>query len=124
MSVLTDKTDIANARLIFENGAVGNLTASRVSAERIRKLRLFGRASYFSIDYAEQSVSSARLVRSGAAPQIAPQTVEVTSREPLVAELAAFVARCRGEAAPTVDGRTGTEALRAAIRVRESVASR
>jgi predicted dehydrogenase len=101
-----------------------NRAALALSAERVRKLRLFARDSYFSVDYAEQSVSSARLVRGGPAPQIAPQVVEVVSREPLAAELDAFVARCRGERAPTVDGRTGTEALRAAIRVRESVEAR
>ena len=122
--VLTDKVDLCHAWIEFPSGLVANLTASRVSAERIRKLRLFGRDCYFSVDYAEQSVSSARLVRGGGPPEIAPQAVVVTQREPLAAELEAFVATCLGRPGPTVDGRTGTAALRAAIRVRESVESR
>ena len=122
--VLTDKVDLCHAWVEFDSGLVANLTASRVSAERIRKLRLFARDSYFSVDYAEQSVSSARLERSEGEAQIAPQHVEVVSREPLVAELEAFVASCRGEASASVDGRTGMEALAAAIAIRESVQAR
>jgi predicted dehydrogenase len=122
--VLTDKVDLCHAWIEFGSGLVANLTASRVSAERIRKLRLFARDSYFSIDYAEQSVSSAQLLRSGDDPQIKPQIVDVVSQEPLKAELSAFVEACRGEDATIVDGRTGREALAAAIRVRDSVEQR
>jgi len=122
--VLTDKVDLCHAWVEFPSGLVANLTASRVSAERIRKLRLFARDSYFSVDYAEQSVSSAQLKRSPEGAEIAPRVVEVTEQEPLKAELEAFVATCRGEAAPNVDGRTGMNALAAAITIRESVESR
>ena len=62
--VLTDKVDLCHAWIEFPSGLVANLTASRVSAERIRKLRLFARDAYFSVDYADQSVSSARLIPS------------------------------------------------------------
>ena len=124
VAVLTDKVDLCHAWIEFPSGLVANLTASRVSAERIRKLRLFARDSYYSVDYAEQSVSSARLLRGGPAPQIAPQVVEVVGREPLAAELEAFVARCRGEASAIVNGRTGAAALAAAITVRECVEAR
>jgi len=122
--VLTDKVDQCHAWLEFPSGLVANLTASRVSAERIRKLRLFARDSYFSVDYAEQSVSSARLMLRPEGPQITPQSIDVTEREPLVAELEAFVSACRGEPSAAVDGATGAAALEAAIRVRESVESR
>jgi len=122
--VLTDKVDLCHAWIEFSSGLVANLTASRVSAERIRKLRLFARDSYFSVDYAEQSVSSARLMRQPDGPQITPQSIEVTECEPLVAELEAFVSACRGEPSTAVDGATGAAALEAAIRVRESVESR
>lgn len=122
--VLTDKVDLCHAWVEFPCGLVANLTASRVSAERVRKLRLFARDSYFSVDYAEQSVSAAQLLRSEAGTQIAPRPVDVSPREPLAAELTAFVARCRGEAAPIVDGATGTSALAAAIRIREQVEDR
>jgi predicted dehydrogenase len=122
--VLTDKVDLCHAWVEFPGGLVANLTASRVSSERIRKLRLFARESYFSIDYAEQSVSSARLVRGATGAEIAPQLVEVTKDEPLRAELEAFIAACSGGPAAIVDGRTGAAALAAAITVREFVESR
>ncbi len=122
--VLTGKVDLCHAWIEFESGLVANLTASRVSAERIRKLRLFARDSYFSVDYAEQSVSAARLVHGAGVPEITPQTVEVMREEPLAAELGAFIGACRGEPAAIVDGRTGRAALAAAIEVRDSVAAR
>jgi predicted dehydrogenase len=122
--VLTDKVDLCHAWVEFPGGLVANLTASRVSAERIRKLRLFARESYFSIDYAEQSVSSAQLVRGPKGFEIAPRIVDVAKNEPLKAELEAFVGACRGEPSPIVDGRTGAAALAAAITVRNCVEAR
>jgi len=122
--VLTDKVDLCHAWVEFPGGLVANLTASRVSAERIRKLRLFARESYFSIDYAEQSVSSAQLVKSESGVEIAPRLVEVEKDEPLKAELEAFIAACRGDRSRIVDGHTGAAALAAAITVRECVEKR
>ncbi len=122
--VLTDKVDLCHAWVEFPGGLVANLTASRVSAERIRKLRLFARESYFSIDYADQSVSSAQLVQSPNGVEIAPRLVEVEKDEPLKAELEAFIGSCRGEERPIVDGRTGAAALAAAITIRECVENR
>jgi predicted dehydrogenase len=122
--VLTDKVDLCHAWVEFPGGLVANLTASRVSAERIRKLRLFARESYFSIDYAEQSVSSAQLVPGENGMDIVPRVVEVVKEEPLKAELEAFVGACRGEDRPIVDGQTGAAALAAAITIRECVEAR
>jgi len=124
VAVLTDKVDLCHAWVEFPSGLVANLTASRVSAERIRKLRLFAHEGYFSVDYADQSVQSARLVVSPTGADIKPRLVEVTPQEPLAAELDAFVKACRGEPTPFVDGRTGAAALAAAIQVRESVEGR
>ena len=124
VAVLTDKVDLCHAWVEFPGGQVANLTASRVSAERIRKLRLFARDSYFSVDYAEQSVSSAQLLRTPEGVNIAPRMVEVVQEEPLKAELEAFIGTCRGETTPSVDGRTGTAALAAAITIREQVEAR
>jgi predicted dehydrogenase len=122
--VLTDKVDLCHAWIEFSSGLVANLTASRVSAERIRKLRLFARDSYYSVDYADQTVSAARLLREPDGPQITPQQVDVVEQEPLAAELGEFVRACRGQPSTFVDGVTGAEALAAAIRVRESVEER
>ena len=123
--VLTDKVDLCHAWIEFPSGLVANLTASRVSAERVRKLRLFARDSYFSVDYADQSVSSAQLFREqGKPPQIAPRAVEVVEQEPLKAELEAFLAACRGEPSSAVSGQTGRDALAVAIEIRERVEAR
>jgi predicted dehydrogenase len=123
--VLTDKVDLCHAWIEFPSGLVANLTASRVSAERIRKLRLFARDSYFSVDYADQSVSSAQLLREGEGlPEIAPRIVDVQQAEPLKAELEAFISACRGEPSAAVDGRTGRDALAVAVEVREQVQAR
>ena len=122
--VLTDKVDLCHAWVEFPGGLVANLTASRVSAERIRKLRLFARESYFSVDYAEQSVSSARLVRGPGGVEIAPRAVDVEKNEPLKAELEAFIGACRGRRTAIVDGRTGAAALAAAITIRHCVEQR
>jgi predicted dehydrogenase len=122
--VLTDKVDQCHAWIEFPSGLVANLTASRVSSERIRKLRIFGGEAYFSVDYAEQSIRSASLVRGESGIEIAPRNIDVEKDEPLKAELAAFVAACRGEDSASVPGRTGRAALAAAIEIREQVESR
>jgi len=120
--VLSPRVDLANVRLAFANGCVANLTASRVSGERVRKLRLFGRDAYHSIDYAEQSVAAYRLVRGGSEPAIEPLAVPVAKGEPLAAEHLAFQRACRGEPGPFVDGEAGAAALAAAVAVVRAIA--
>ncbi|HHQ49624.1 MAG TPA: Gfo/Idh/MocA family oxidoreductase [Acidobacteria bacterium] len=122
--VLTDKVDLCHAWIELPSGLVANLTASRVSTERIRKLRLFARDSYFSVDYADQSVHSARLVRGTSGARIVPREVRVERREPLAAEHTAFLAACRGETVPIVDGAAGARALEAAIEIRQQAQRR
>lgn len=115
--VLSDRVDLANVRLEFEGGGVATLTASRVSSERVRKLRIFEPSAYYSIDYAEQSVSAYRLDRSGAEPRIEPIAVEIEKDEPLALEHRAFQRACRGEGGAFVDGARGAAALAAARRI-------
>jgi len=122
--VLTDKVDLCHAWIEFPSGLVANLTASRVSAERVRKLRLFARDSYFSVDYAEQTVHAAQLERTPEGATIAPRPVQVVPREPLAAEQDAFFAACRGDSARIVDGETGAAALAAAVEIRRRVEAR
>jgi predicted dehydrogenase len=119
--VLSPRVDLANVRLQFANGCVATLTASRVSGERVRKLRLFEPDCYHSIDYGEQSVSAYRLRRDAPEPTIEPVTVEVEPGEPLAAEHLAFQRSCRGETGPFVDGRAGAAALAAAVSVTEAI---
>ncbi len=121
--VLSGHVDLANVRLEFANGCVATLTASRVSAERVRKLRLFEPDAYFSIDYAEQTVSAFRLSRSEEEPRIVPVEVLVEQAEPLAAEHLAFQRACRGLGGPIVDGQAGTAALETAVGVTEAIAA-
>jgi predicted dehydrogenase len=110
--VLTDRVDIANARLRFANGCIANLTASRISRDRVRKIRFFQPAAYLSVDYAAQKVELWRLVkRDGAAPAIEGGDVDVANEEPLKRELADFVAAVAQRRAPRVSGEDGRRAL-------------
>ena len=116
--VLTGRVDIANARLRFANGCIANLTASRISRERVRKIRFFQPATYLSIDYAAQKVERWGLVRKdGAMPSIQGGEVDVVNEEPLKRELADFVAAVRERRAPAVTGADGLRALSLAQRV-------
>ena len=115
--VLTEKVDIANVRLELENGAVANLTASRVSQERVRKQRFFGSDSYISVDTKEQEVKGYRL--RGKA--IEPIDVTVEKKEPLRAELEAFLDCVEKRTRPLVSGEDGLAAVELATRVQEAL---
>jgi predicted dehydrogenase len=116
--VLTGRVDIANARVRFANGCIANLTASRISRDRVRKIRFFQPAAYLSIDYAAQKVELWRLVRTdGRAPSIQGGDVDVVNEEPLKRELADFVDAVRGRRAPAVTGEDGLRALALAQRI-------
>ncbi len=117
--VLSPRIDIANARIALASGCVANLTASRVSAERVRKLRAFLPSRYYSLDYAAQEIRGYRLEtrEEGGERRIVPDDLAVERAEPLASELAAFVAACRGERTPLVDGVQGRRALATALAV-------
>ena len=115
--VLTEKVDIANVRLEMENGAVANLTASRVSQDRVRKQRFFGSDFYVSVDTKEQEVKGYRLVGKS----ITPIAIEVKKKEPLRAELEAFLECVRTRKTPLVTGEDGLEAVELAERVAAAV---
>jgi predicted dehydrogenase len=117
--VVTDKVDIAQARIEFETGTVANLTASRVSTEKVRKLRFFQEHEYVSLDYARQD-----LVRVKVAPgttEIKFEQVPVTQEEPLVGQLRAFLLATRTRRTPRVDGFAGRRALELAGRVMSGI---
>ena len=110
--VITNRVDIANARLRFANGCIVNLTASRISRDRVRKIRFFQRSAYVSIDYATQKVEVYRLVKgSGPTPSIDGGEIAVPSEEPLKLELADFVEAVVAKRAPKVTGEAGRRAL-------------
>jgi predicted dehydrogenase len=124
--VITDHVDIANARIEFENGAVANVTASRVSNKKLRRIRVFGDKHYYGLDYAEQKMEMAYAVpdeAGGAWPRIIAETVPITPRPPLDAELDYFVKAVRTNTPPVVNGHVGLEALRIALLVKEKMAA-
>ena len=122
--VLTPKFDIANARIRFASGCIANLTASRISRDRVRKIRFFQPDSYISIDYAAQEVEGWRLVRVGGdRPKIEGGQLPVTKDEPLRRELADFIAATREKRQPLVDGAAGRAALALATRIAEKMES-
>jgi predicted dehydrogenase len=117
--VLTPKYDIANVRLRFTTGCIANITASRISKDRVRKIRFFQPDSYVSVDYASQEVEGYRLVRKAPRPDIQGGAVPVERDEPLRLELADFVQAVRDGRAPLVDGQAGRRALALAAEIAE-----
>ena len=117
--ILTDKVDIAHARIEFASGAVANLTASRVSTERVRKLRIFQEHEYVSVDYTRQDVLRVR-VKPGTS-DFDFEKCETHTEEPLLAELRGFLESVRSRRPPLVDGLAGRRALALAGRVMQDI---
>lgn len=124
IGILTPKVDIANARIEFANGCIANVTASRVSSERVRKLRIFQPNDYVSIDYAAREVSLISLLPpepGSMMPQVASRTLEIADVEPLKAEIASFLGAVGGEHPAVVSGEDGLRALDVASQVLSSI---
>ncbi len=122
---LTEKVDIASARIEFADGCVANVTASRVSLDKVRKLRCFHAGGYVSVDCLAQQVTALEVARASGAqprPTISPRPVAVASDEPLRAELEDFIRAIRDGRPPLVDGQAGRAALELALRVSAAIA--
>jgi predicted dehydrogenase len=119
LAILSGKTDIANVRLEFETGCVANFTASRVSTERVRKLRFFQPSQYVSLDYSRQDVMVFSVnqtpARPAATPPIAFAKLPITAEEPLQAELKSFLEAVRNRSRPVVSLEDGRRALALAL---------
>ncbi|MGA8617105.1 MAG: Gfo/Idh/MocA family oxidoreductase [Candidatus Sulfotelmatobacter sp.] len=122
LPILSGKVDIANVRLEFESGCVANFTASRVSTERVRKLRFFQPRQYVSVDYGRQEVLVFTVGADGAAPgaptvnpQIKVAKPAVTSEEPLHGELKSFLHAVRHRSTPIVPLEDGRRSLALAL---------
>jgi predicted dehydrogenase len=123
--VLTPTVDIANARLRFANGCIANVTASRVSLKRERKLRLFQHDAYVTIDYDQRTVRICRRIapaQPGALAEITVEERDAGEGDPLRDEVAAFLAAVATRAAPLVGGPEGLRALELAERIAASLA--
>jgi predicted dehydrogenase len=131
LPILSGKVDIANVRLEFESGCVANLTASRVSTERVRKLRFFQPRQYISLDYGRQEVLVFTVGPNDAGqnsagtpsvnPQIAVGKPSVTSEEPLHAELKSFLHAVQTRSAPAVPLEDGHRALALALDIVDAI---
>ncbi|MGB6774674.1 MAG: Gfo/Idh/MocA family oxidoreductase [Terriglobales bacterium] len=141
LPILSDKVDIANVRIEFESGCVANFTASRVSTERVRKLRFFQAGQYISIDYGRQDVlvfsvgSAAEAAHSfaknvdewGTQPSVNPQIrmakPTITAEEPLLAEIKAFLRAVRERSRPVVSLEDGRRALELGLAILAEIAN-
>ena len=122
--VITDQVDIANARLEFANGCVANVTASRVSMKNERKIRLFQRDAYISVDFANHGITLIRRnqqLRDSLIPGMEIRQLDFEKGDALEDELRAFVQSVAERKAPEVDGRVGRSALQIALDVMEQI---
>jgi len=144
VAILSKREDIANVRIRFENGCVANITASRISQDKLRKIRVFQSNAYLSLDYQNQSgyllrlaredekessligkllgvAADATIVTEFAGKRIVREPVEVDKGEPLKRELADFVACARAGVQPKVSGREATAALELALEITRQI---
>jgi predicted dehydrogenase len=125
MSVITGKTDIANVRMIFENGTVANLTASRVSNKTLRKIRVFQPETYLSINCVKRELSVIRLdsdvLDAENHPQLSSNKMVFPGSDPLADEIASFVKSVTNGTEPAVSGRDGRRALQYALGIIDQI---
>jgi predicted dehydrogenase len=125
LPILSDKVDIANARIEFASGCIANFTASRVSTERVRKLRFFQPRQYISIDYSRQDVLVFTVGSNEGTPSANPEIKiskpEITPEEPLHAEIRSFLHAVRTRQEPIVTLEDGRRALATALDVLEQI---
>jgi predicted dehydrogenase len=121
--VISGKVDAANARVEFENGAVANITASRIGTEKIRKTRFYQTNSYVVLDYGSKFASVTSLDPKAAIPLlgISINRLEINDVEPLRAEITAFIDSIKSNAPPPVTGQDGRRALALAVGVLEKI---
>ena len=122
--VVSPRADIANARLIFRNGCVANVTASRISLKNMRKIRIFQRDTYVSVDYANHEINIIRKDAKATGLPIPGMSFERKSfqeADSLECELKAFVRSVRNRETPLVSGRDGRNALRIALSITEQI---
>jgi len=117
VNILTPYEDLANVRIRFKNGAVANLTASRVTKDEMRKIRLFKEDCYISLDYIKQAAVIYR--KSGS--RITGRMINIKKEEPLKKELEAFIACVRTHERPLVSGEEGRDALKIALQIADAI---
>jgi len=123
--ILTEAIDFANARLEFAGGCIANLTASRVSVNRTRKVRVFQPEAYLSVDYTAQTVEHYRLLRTAGKPSgIDTDKIDASGEEPLLEQLRDFVSSCDTREQPRVSGAAARTALCTALEILAAIEGR
>ena len=116
--VISSMIDIANARLEFKNGCVVNVTASRISDKSMRKIRIFQRDAYISIDFAAQGVSIYKKIEEdGKIPYIVSEQLQIEPGDSLEEEIKSFLTAVRTHRKPSVPGEAGIRALKVALEI-------
>ena len=117
--VITQLTDIANARIVFKNGCTANITVSRISMDNMRRMRIFQPGKYMSVDFSKKEVMAIKLKQGSTNDQPLPDISKYgfTSQDVLELELTDFVSNVRNRTKPTVSGQEGRRALDVALRV-------
>jgi predicted dehydrogenase len=124
MPILTRYTDIANARIEFENGCTANLTASRISKEKIRKTRIFQPDGIFLIDYLSQKLSFSKKAdphRKAGIPEMVTENIPVKKIDLLETEIHAFIQSVKGRKPAQVSGLDGKRALDVALQIIQEI---
>jgi len=137
VSIMTESVDIANARIRFQNGTVANVTSSRIAKDKVRKIKIFQKDLYITIDFLlgltevyrvidtdssdPRALMTAELKRNGKARKIVYEKPPIKPADALQLELANFAAVVRGDEEPIVDGRAGREALYVATRIHDMI---
>ncbi len=123
--IVSPYVDIANARIEFENGCIANVTASRVSREKMRKIRIFQSSASFSIDYVSQRITVLSKDGKGCSKPISPgifaEDIKITKNDPLELQIQSFVERVRDRKKPLVSGLDGKKALEVALRITDQI---
>ncbi|OPY88281.1 MAG: Inositol 2-dehydrogenase [Syntrophaceae bacterium PtaU1.Bin231] len=120
--VLSEKVDIANARIVFENGCVANITASRVTGKTMQKIRFFGPEGYHSVDYAKRElVSLGRKKKDNGETEIVDNRVEVRPQDPLEEEIRSFLEAAANGREPKVSGREARKSLSLALAILQAM---
>lgn len=117
VNVLTPFEDIANARITFKNGCVANLTASRISDDPMRKIRIFLKNAYISLDYKNEQATMYQKNESG----IHKESLPIEKEQPLKKELSSFIDCVKNNKEPLVNGETAREALSVALKIRNQI---
>ena len=121
LPILSGKVDIANVRMEFDSGCVANFTASRVSTERVRKLRWFQPREYISVDYARQDAVAIGVETAAGAPMLSHRRLDPPQQEPLRKQIEAFLQSVQDRSAPRVGGKEGRRALALAHQIQQEM---